>query len=71
MVTLLVALVADLIGFNRQLIEVTLEKVRRMECEARNQVSERNSYEIQGRDGVTAAQSLQAHAGSRATKRVV
>jgi glycosyltransferase involved in cell wall biosynthesis len=70
-VTLLVALVADLIGFNRQLIEVTLEKVRRMECEARNQVSERNSYEIQGRDGVTAAQSLQAHAGSRATKRVV
>ena len=29
----LVGLVADLIGFNRQLIEMTLEKVRRIELE--------------------------------------
>jgi hypothetical protein len=30
---LLIGLVADLINFNRQLIEITLEKVRRMEVE--------------------------------------
>jgi hypothetical protein len=30
-VTFLVGLVADLINFNRQLIEITLEKVRRLE----------------------------------------
>jgi glycosyltransferase involved in cell wall biosynthesis len=70
-VTLLVALVADLIGFNRQLIELTLEKVRGMEREMRSHVSEGNSYEGQGREGVAAAQSRQAHAGSRVTKRVV
>jgi glycosyltransferase involved in cell wall biosynthesis len=38
--TLLVALVADLIGFNRQLIEMTLEKVRRIENEMSNDISE-------------------------------
>ncbi|RLA38935.1 MAG: glycosyltransferase family 2 protein, partial [Gammaproteobacteria bacterium] len=31
--TFLIGLVADLISFNRQLIEMTLEKVRRMELE--------------------------------------
>ena len=30
-VTLLIGLVADLVSFNRQLIELTLEKVRRLE----------------------------------------
>jgi hypothetical protein len=30
-VTYLIALLADLIGFNRQLLELTLEKVRRLE----------------------------------------
>jgi hypothetical protein len=31
--TYLVGLVADLINFNRQLIEMTLERVRRLELE--------------------------------------
>ena len=31
--TFLIGLIADLIGFNRQLIEMTLEKVRRMELQ--------------------------------------
>jgi glycosyltransferase involved in cell wall biosynthesis len=35
-VTLLVGLVADLINFNRQLIEMTLESVRRLETERQN-----------------------------------
>jgi len=33
-ITFLIALVADLIGFNRQLLEQTLEKVRRLELAA-------------------------------------
>jgi hypothetical protein len=33
-VTLLFAIIADLIGFNRQLLELTLEKVRRLETGA-------------------------------------
>ncbi len=33
-VTFLIGLVADLINYNRQLIEMTLEKVRRMELSA-------------------------------------
>ena len=37
-VTLLVGLVADLINFNRQLIELTLEKVRRLEMQQRRRV---------------------------------
>ena len=35
--TFLIALIADLINFNRQLIEQTLEKVRRVELELLNQ----------------------------------
>ena len=31
--TFMIGLVADLIGFNRQLLEMTLEKVRRIELE--------------------------------------
>jgi hypothetical protein len=33
LMTFLIGLVADLIGFNRQLMEMTLEKVRRIELE--------------------------------------
>jgi glycosyltransferase involved in cell wall biosynthesis len=44
-VTLLVALVADLIGCNRQLIEFTLEKVRRIELESGNRVAEQKAYD--------------------------
>lgn len=36
-ITFLIALVADLIGFNRQLIETILEKVRRMELQDKNE----------------------------------
>ena len=35
MMTFLIGLVGDLINFNRQLIEMTLEKVRRMELHQR------------------------------------
>ena len=39
--TFLIALVADLINFNRQLIEQTLEKVRRIELELHKQKGDR------------------------------
>src|SRR5687767_1637676 len=65
-VTLLVALVADLIGFNRQLIEITLEKVRRMECETSNHVAKGDAYADHGRDTIAAAQSLPTQVGSKA-----
>jgi glycosyltransferase involved in cell wall biosynthesis len=70
-VTLLVALVADLIGFNRQLIEMTLEKIRRMESEITQQVSERSAHDERGSDKVAAGQPLHVRARSRAAKRVV
>ncbi len=34
-VTLLIGLLADLVNFNRQLVEIALEKVRRLEIEQR------------------------------------
>jgi glycosyltransferase involved in cell wall biosynthesis len=69
--TLLVALVADLIGFNRQLIEMTLEKMRRMESEIAHQASGRSAYDERGSDEVAAGRPLQMRARSRAAKRVV
>ena len=41
-VTFLIGLVADLINFNRQLIEMTLEKMRRMELAPKNDEARRN-----------------------------
>ncbi len=41
-VTFLIGLVADLINFNRRLIEMTLEKVRRMELAPKNDEDRRN-----------------------------
>ena len=41
-VTFLIGLVADLINFNRQLIEMTLEKVRRMELAREKDEARRN-----------------------------
>jgi glycosyltransferase involved in cell wall biosynthesis len=44
-VTLLIGLVADLINFNRQLLEMTLEKVRRLEAEDRRSEAGARSLE--------------------------
>ncbi len=41
-VTFLIGLVADLINFNRRLIEMTLEKVRRMALAPKNDEDRRN-----------------------------
>jgi len=56
-VTLLVGLVADLINFNRQLIELTLEKVRRLELEQRSRVenAERQPPATPAKSGVRAS----------------
>ena len=48
--TFLIGLVADLIGHNRQLIEITLEKVRRLELAASDAVVPRDEWEGHGRD---------------------
>ena len=48
--TFLIGLVADLIGHNRQLIEITLEKVRRLELAASDGVAARDESEGHGRD---------------------
>ena len=42
-ITFLIAILADLINFNRQLIEQTLEKVRRMELQMLDEKKERES----------------------------
>ena len=42
-ITFLIAILADLINFNRQLIEQTLEKVRRMELQMLDEKKERDS----------------------------
>ena len=48
--TFLIGLVADLIGHNRQLIEMTLEKVRRLELAASDGVALRAAREGHGHD---------------------
>jgi hypothetical protein len=69
-VTFLAGLVADLIGFNRQLIEMTLEKVRRMEGGAQHPISRASSdYQAHGIDkGATESRHVQVR--PRTPKRV-